>query len=64
MSKKTTHIILKYLGILIMLIAFLIVPQSKPWYYEVLLFDLGLALFLIPKLTKLKQKLLKIKAKM
>jgi len=58
MSKKNIHTILKLVGICIMLIAFLVVPDSKPWYYEVLLFDVGLVISMIPKLPKLKKRLL------
>ncbi|WP_394749035.1 hypothetical protein [Spongiimicrobium salis] len=42
--------ILKILGVALMLSAFIIVPESEPWYYELLLFNLGLALVCIPKL--------------
>ncbi len=55
MFKKNTSIILKFVGICIMLIAFFIVPDSKPWYYEVLLFDVGLIITIIPKFPKLKK---------
>jgi hypothetical protein len=30
------------LGIAIMLISFAIVPDTSPWYYEILLFNVGL----------------------
>lgn len=52
MSRRTIQTILKYLGVFIMLIAFLVVPESKVWYYEVLLFDIGLFLFLILKFKR------------
>ena len=39
-----------------MLIAFIVVPDAKPWYYEVLLFDVGLVLTLIPKLPKIRKR--------
>jgi len=56
MSRKNTHIALKIIGVIIMLIAFPIVTESKPWYYSVLLFDIGLVLAMIPKFPKLKEK--------
>lgn len=56
MSKKHTHIILKIVGVIIMLIAFPIVPETKPWYYSVLLFDIGLVMTIIPNFSKLKEK--------
>lgn len=61
MSKKNIYITLRFIGVSIMLIAFLVVPDSKSWYYEVLLFDLGLIISIIPKLPKLKSSFLKIK---
>lgn len=61
MSKKNIHIALKIVGVIIMLIAFPIVPDSKPWYYAVLLFDIGLVLAMIPKFPKLKKRFLKNK---
>ncbi len=62
MSKKNLHKILMILGVIIMLSAFLIVTDSKPWYYEVLLFDVGFILSIIPKFPKIKKKFTKIKA--
>lgn len=56
MSKKNIQIALKIVGVIIMLIAFPIVPESKPWYYSVLLFDIGLVLVIISKFPKLKEK--------
>ncbi len=56
MSKKNIHIALTIVGVIIMLIAFPIVPESKPRYYSVLLFDIGLVLAVIPKFPKLKEK--------
>lgn len=61
MTTKLKHIILKISGISIMLLAFLVVPDNKPWYYEVLLFDVGLLLVLIPKFPKQKKRFSKIK---
>ncbi|AXT20842.1 hypothetical protein D7030_11225 [Flavobacteriaceae bacterium AU392] len=54
---KTRSIIFKITGTLIMLSAFLTFPNSEPWYYEVLIFDLGLLLILISKIPKLKIKI-------
>ena len=56
MSKKNRHIVLKITGVIIMLIAFPIISDAKPWYYEVLLFDVGLVLTLIPKFPKIKKR--------
>jgi len=50
MSRKHMHIASKYSGVVIMLLAFLVVPESKPWYCPVLLFDVGLIFFLMAKL--------------
>ncbi len=44
-----------------MTITFLVVPDTKPWYYKLLFFDVGLAIFMIPKFSKLKRKFIKIK---
>ena len=55
MSKKNTHTILRIIGVIIMLIAFIVIPDAKPWYYEVLLFDFGLILTLIPKFPKIRK---------
>ena len=66
MSKKSIHIIFKLIGIGLMTITFLVVPDTNPWYYEfilkVLLFNIGLGISMIPKFPKLKRKLIKIKA--
>lgn len=56
MSKKSIHIVLRIIGVTIMLSAFIVVPDAKPWYYEVLLFDAGLILTLIPKLPKIRKR--------
>jgi len=56
MLKKNAHLVLRILGVCLMLIAFPIVPESKPWYCSVILFDIGLLLILIPKFSKLKEK--------
>lgn len=37
------------LGIVVMLTSFLIIPDKYPWYYEVLLFNLGLWPWLLAK---------------
>ncbi len=56
MSKKTIYTILKLSGFLLMILAFIVVPDTKPWYYQVLVFDIGLLLFLIPKFPKIKRE--------
>lgn len=48
---KNTHL-LKFtiaLGVVVMLISFVIVPDDEPWYYEVLLFNIGLWPWLLAK---------------
>ncbi len=60
MSKKSIHTILRFVGVVIMLLAFVVIPDSQPWYYEVLLFDVGLLLVLIPKFPKLKKQFQKL----
>lgn len=49
--------ILKIAGVLIMLLAFPLIPDHYPWYYQVLLFNIGLGLFLSTKWNKLKKEL-------
>ncbi|WP_411767291.1 hypothetical protein [Winogradskyella sp. A3E31] len=49
--------ILKIVGVLIMLMAFPLIPDHYPWYYQVLLFNVGLVLFLSTKWNKLKNEL-------
>ncbi len=39
----------RIIGFFLMTIAFLIFPEESPWYYELLVFDLGLVLFCLPK---------------
>ena len=56
MIEKTINFILKISGILIMLFAFMVVPDSKPWYYAVVLFDVGLLLVLTPKFPKIMDR--------
>ena len=56
MFREKTHFILRIIGIIIMLIAFIVIPDAKPWYYEVLLFDIGLVLTLIPKFPKIRKR--------
>ena len=57
MKKENWFRIMRVLGVVIMLLAFPIVPQEYPWYYQLLLFNIGLALLLATKLTKLKREL-------
>jgi len=56
MSKEKTHFILRIIGVIIMLIAFIVVPNTNPWYYEVLLFDAGMILTLIPKFPEIRKR--------
>jgi hypothetical protein len=47
------------LGIVVMIVSFAIVPESYPWYYEFLLFNVGLWPWLFAKneLNKMKLQL-------
>ncbi|MDG5491988.1 lysophospholipase [Psychroserpens sp. SPM9] len=45
------------MGVLLMLIAFLIFPDSAPWYYEMIVYNIGLLLIIIPKYPKIKHEL-------
>ncbi len=40
-----------------MLGAFIVLPESEPWYYELLLFNTGFLLACYPKLNKLFKKI-------
>jgi hypothetical protein len=48
---KKTHLLrlVTVLGVLLMLISFAIVPDHYPWYYELLLFNVGLWPWLFAK---------------
>ncbi|WP_432410850.1 hypothetical protein [Rasiella sp. SM2506] len=49
--------ILKIAGVLIMLLAFPLIPDHFPWHYQVILFNIGLGLFLSTKWKQLKNEL-------
>lgn len=49
--------VLTITGVLIMLLAFPLMPEGYPWYYEVVLFDVGLVLFLFSQWEKLKNEM-------
>jgi len=56
---EKTHL-LKFtvaLGIVVMIFSFAIVPDNYPWYYEVLLFNVGLWPWLFAKNELKKMKL-------
>jgi len=58
MMKKSNWLILTIvLGITIMLLTFLVVPDKYPWYYEVLLFNVGMWPWLLAKKELKKMKL-------
>lgn len=58
MMKKSNWLILTIvLGVAVMLLAFIVVPDKYPWYYEVLLFNIGLWPWLIAKKELKKMKL-------
>lgn len=58
---KKTHLLKLtiILGVIIMLISFAIVPDDYPWYYEAILFNLGLWPWLLAmkELKKMKSQL-------
>lgn len=49
MEKTTLLKLIQILGIGVMLISFVIIPDEYPWYYELLLFNAGLWPWLIAK---------------
>lgn len=55
--EKKIYKIMRILGVVIMLIAFPIVPEEYPWYYQIIVFNIGLALLLATKWNKLKEEL-------
>lgn len=57
MLKRKKLTIIKITGILIMLLAFPIIPDHYPWYYEILLFNVGLAFLISTKWKNLKSEL-------
>lgn len=61
MKKENRIKLQKLLGIILMLIAFPIIPDHYPWYAELLLYNLGLVLLLSTKWRKLKNELKIIK---
>jgi len=58
---KKTHLLklTVILSIVIMLTSFAVIPEEYPWYYEVLLFNLGLWPWLLAKkeLKKMQSQL-------
>ena len=57
MNKEYRFIFQRSLGVIIMLIAFPIIPDHFPWYVSVLLFNVGLILVMSTAWSKLKSKL-------
>lgn len=57
MKKEIRFKIIRALGVAIMLIAFPIVPKEYPWYYQIIIFNIGLVFVLASKWSKLKQEL-------
>lgn len=45
------------MAVLIMLLAFPLIPDHHAWYYQVLLFNIGLGLYLAAKWNKIKNEL-------
>lgn len=58
---KKTHLLKLTiaLGVVVMLISFAIIPDEYPWYYDLLLFNIGLWPWLLAKkqLNKINSKL-------
>lgn len=57
MRKENKIKIVRVVAVLIMLTAFPLIPDHNPWYYQVLLFNVGLGLALSTKWNKLKNEL-------
>ncbi|PHN03470.1 hypothetical protein [Flavilitoribacter nigricans] len=48
--------IIRITGILIMIFSFVVIPDEYPWYYEILLFNLGFLLMVFAKSPKFRQQ--------
>lgn len=57
MKSKYLFNFLKISGVVIMLLAFPIIPEEYPWYSSVLLYNVGLSFLLVAKWDKLKIEL-------
>lgn len=57
MKNKYLFNILKISGVLIMLLAFPIIPEHYPWYSSILLFSVGVSFLLIARWDKFKREL-------
>lgn len=57
LKKSNLLILIMVIGVVIMLLAFIVVPDKYPWYYEVLLYNIGLWPSLIAKRELQKMKL-------
>ncbi len=57
MRKETKIKIVRVVAVIIMLSAFPLIPDHYPWYYELLLYNIGLVLLLSTKWGKLKNEL-------
>ena len=57
MTKENSFKIMKVLGVVIMLISFPIIPKAYPWYYQIILFNIGLILLLVTIWSKIKEEL-------
>jgi len=52
-------------GVVIMLIAFVVVPDEYPWFYELILFNIGMFMWLFAKkgrISKIKSRLFSSRA--
>lgn len=49
MSDSNWLTTIRIIGIVIMLFSFAVIPDDYPWYYEILLFDVGLLMMMYAK---------------
>lgn len=57
MKNKTWLTFIRIVGVVIMLIAFAVMPEEYPWYYEVLLYNVGLVMVLVSNPAKFRKML-------
>lgn len=57
MSNSNWLTTIRIIGIVIMLFSFAVIPDDYPWYYEILLFDVGLLMMMYAKSPKLRKSL-------
>lgn len=57
MKKENWFKVMRVLGVVIMLLAFPMIPEEYPRYYQILFFNTGLVLVLAIKWSKFKQEI-------